>query len=531
MAAFYNPHAFAPQILLLLLLAAAGPMTVPVPIERDPQVLASVLEDAAHVPGGLAAGVAFPRTTQEVASLVASAPAILPIGAQSSLTGGATPRGEIVLSTRALTSIAIDADRRLVRAGAGVPLTTLQSALAAYGLWYPPAPTFEGAFAGGVASTNAAGAATFKYGTTRRWVAGLTVVLADGRTLSIERGQAVAVDGTLSLPDDTRRRIPVPSYRMPDVPKLSAGYYATLDMDLVDLFVGAEGTLGVITDVTFRVVGRPLRCTVLISCADEAQALSLTRLLRQRAQRTWQGQDVLDVAAIEYMDAGSLAFVDDAVFARAGARRPPESGVLLLAQVETTDDAEAAIEALAECLADAGVTSDPVVALPSDHHGAARLFELREAVPMAVNAAIAAAKRDDSEIQKTAGDFIVPFAQLEASLAGYRRAFESRGLRYAIWGHVSDGNLHPNVVPRTRDEMRRGQEALVELARGIVAAGGSPLAEHGVGRSRMKQQMLRMLYGADGIEQMRAVKRVLDPDWKLSPGVLFARDAGGADQG
>ena len=145
-----------------------------------------------------------------------------------------------------------------------------------------------------------------------------------------------------------------------------------------------------------------------------------------------------------------------------------------------------------------------------------RLLELREAVPSAINALVASAKaRVDPQIQKTAADLIVPFERLEESIALYRRSLESRGLDYALWGHLSDGNLHPNVVPRSMDDVERGRDAILEMARGVMAMGGAPLAEHGVGRSALKQQLLRELYGDRGIEEMRAVKRALDPTWKL----------------
>jgi D-lactate dehydrogenase (cytochrome) len=115
----------------------------------------------------------------------------------------------------------------------------------------------------------------------------------------------------------------------------------------------------------------------------------------------------------------------------------------------------------------------------------------------------------------------VPFDRLGESLDLYRAAFESRGLDYAIWGHVSDGNLHTNLIPKTMQDVLRGREAILEIASGAIGMGGAPLAEHGVGRSALKQRLLRELYGDEGIEQMRAVKRALDPTWKLSPGVLF----------
>jgi D-lactate dehydrogenase (cytochrome) len=169
-----------------------------------------------------------------------------------------------------------------------------------------------------------------------------------------------------------------------------------------------------------------------------------------------------------------------------------------------------------------GSADDPVVALPGDDRTAKRLFDLRERVPAAVNARVAAAKAQiDGRIEKTAGDMVVPVERLGEALAAYRRHFEQRDLAWAVWGHVSDGNLHPNVIPRSLDDVRRGREALVAIAREVMAMGGAPLAEHGVGRSPLKQQLLRELYGDHGIEEMRRVKRALDPEGKLAAGVLF----------
>src|SRR5262249_36374317 len=140
---------------------------------------------------GHASGVIAPATEAELAEAIRTSPTVLPIGAQSSLTGGATPRGETVISTARFNRIlAIDRDR--VRVQAGVTLAELDAALAAAGKIYPPAPTFTGAFVGGTIATNAAGAATFKYGTTRHWVIAVTVVLPSGDVLDIERGQVHA---------------------------------------------------------------------------------------------------------------------------------------------------------------------------------------------------------------------------------------------------------------------------------------------------------------------------------------------------
>ena len=135
-----------------------------VPIVRDPDIVSAYLEDAAHVPGGHASGISVPPTEAAVAAVLRSNAAVLPVGAQSSLTGGATPMGEVILSTARLDRIEHDGVDR-VRAQAGVSLAALEGALAVAGRVYPPVPTFAGAFVGGIVATNAAGATTFKYGT------------------------------------------------------------------------------------------------------------------------------------------------------------------------------------------------------------------------------------------------------------------------------------------------------------------------------------------------------------------------------
>ena len=455
--------------------------------------------------------------------------------------------GDVVVSTRRLDRI-IRVSATEVTVQAGVPLAMLQDTLAQRGAFYPPVPTFAGAFAGGVVATNAAGAATFKYGSTREWVRGLRVVLADGGVLELTRGQVRAhPDGFFEISSaDGVRRIPVPTYRMPDVPKRSAGYFAAPDMDLIDLFIGSEGTLGVVTEVTCAVISPcPATCVVWLPLPSEAAALELVATLRAEAQTTWQASDRrgIDVAAIEYLDRRSLDLIrEDGADREHEVLVPHDAVVALLAQIELPADAaptpEAAYEQIGRALASgapdtplvrlcrlfahAGVLDRAEIALPHQGRRRDQLFAMREAVPEAVNRRVAQAKRDTgAAIEKTAADMIVPFSELANSLRLFRSAFERRGLDYAIWGHTSDANVHPNVVPRSLEDVRRGQEAILECGREIISLGGCPLAEHGVGRNKVKQALLRQLYGDSGIEQMRRVKKALDPEGKLSPGVLF----------
>jgi D-lactate dehydrogenase (cytochrome) len=507
----------------------------------------SYLRDAAGTPGGHTPCVALPRDEAEVAWVLREAPAVLPVGAQSSLTGGATPFGAWVLSLSRMSDVlAVGSDR--ARMQAGVALLSLEERLHPLGLFYPPVPTFRGAFAGGVASTNASGAATFKYGSTRDWIDSLTVVLASGDVLDVERGSCRAhADGYFEVvtTDGGSRRVPAPGYAMPQVPKRSAGYHAEPEMDLLDLFLGSEGTLGVITEVEVRVIPRPPRFLAWAGFGGESTALAFASRLREAARATWSSGDPrgLDVAAIESVDRRCLRLLrEDGTDREQGVTFPEETDTALLIQMELPAGTRAAslteemsrfdddvppdtpVTRLLRLLQEHGALESFQWALPGEERRQAQLLSLREAVPLAVNHRVAAAQRGGQpEVQKTAADMVVAFEHLPEMVGRYREGFERRGLDHALWGHVSDGNLHANVIPRSLSDVWQGEEAILEFGDEVIRLGGCPLSEHGVGRHPVKQELLRRLYGDAGIAEMRHVKAALDPEWKLAPGVLFPR--------
>jgi D-lactate dehydrogenase (cytochrome) len=491
----------------------------------------SFLEDAAHYPGGHASGLLRPRTIEEVSAALKTGDRILAVGAQSSLTGGATPFGDVVMSTDRLNALQVEGDR--VRVGAGVPLHALQDELAKVGRWFPPVPTYLGAFAGGAVATCAAGAATFKYGTVREWVDGLTVVLAGGDVLTLSRGERVATDNTFEIETSTgARTIRIPDIRMPDVPKRSAGYFLARGMDLIDLFIGSEGTLGVIAEVVLKTAPLPQAvCRALIPVSSEAVAIELVGALRDAAPAT------VDVAAIEHLDARSIAVVrEDGVDRKFDIALPSGAAVVLLVDLElpTADDdwwqqlenardaaQDSPLNRFCRLLDRHAVLDDTEIALPHDHARQAAFAELREAVPAGVNRRVAVAKQHDDTISKTAADMIVPFNRFAEMMTICRTLFADRGLDLAVWGHISDGNVHPNVIPRSADDVDKGRAAILELGDAVIAMGGCPLAEHGVGRNPIKQQLLRRLYGDAGIGAMRDIKLSLDPNGSLARGVIF----------
>jgi D-lactate dehydrogenase (cytochrome) len=517
---------------------------VTVPLETDPDVVSRFLEDAAHYPGGNAAGVLRPRSVAEVSACLRERRRILPVGAQSSLTGGATPLGDVVLSTERLTTLAIEPAH--IRAGAGVTLEAVQRALERVGRWFPPVPTYLGATVGGAIATCAAGAATFKYGSVRPWVDAITVVLAGGDILQIKRGEVFAsADGIFEITAASgTRTVRIPPLEMPAVEKHSAGYYCAPEMDLIDLFIGSEGTLGVVAEAVLRTA--PERGPVvraLVQLSSEAEAMALVDHLRNNADEDYASPNPfgLDVAAIEHMDARSLAVVrEDGVDRKLNITIRPDTAVMLLIEIELRpadrgrdlwpefqdaleDEApDTPVRRLSVLLDEWDALDRTEIAMPSDERRARAFAELREAVPAGVNRRVALAQQQiDPRISKTAADMIVPFDRFADMMRICRRLFAERGLDLAVWGHISDGNVHPNVIPRSADEVRMGQDAILALGAEVIRMGGCPLAEHGVGRSTIKQELLRLLYGDAGVAAMRAIKLSLDPQGLLAPGVIF----------
>jgi D-lactate dehydrogenase (cytochrome) len=523
--------------------AVSLPPTRPTPVLVDPDVVAGYLEDASSVGPGTARGLLRPDRPEEAATFLRMTAGreldVLPQAARSSLTGAARPRGEVVITCERWTSaelIGTGGAAGRVRCGAGVRLKDLQRWLGEHGRYFPPVPTYQEAMIGGTIATDAGGAATFKYGKTRAWVRAIEVLLFNGELLKVERGECVVPRGgtfRIELTGGRVLEVPTPTYVLPAVRKLSCGYWSSDPMDLVDLFVGSEGTLGMITASTLDLV--PLPAAVVAGLAflpDVGAALALSRAL-------CAGGDP-DVRSVELLDDRCLALLREHGDAeKLRVTLPATAGAALVFEAELPaaigrEGAESIVMGALEGDANRHPLAELVRIV--ERHGAGEEFELvfpgddarrealaafREAVPKRVNEILQARRRDEAGISKVGGDLVVPTGRLDAAFEVWRAGFASRGLEYAIWGHVSDGNLHPNAIPRSREETDAACEALLEFARDAVARGGAPLAEHGVGRSPLKQRMLREFLGEPALAEMRAIKDALDPDDRFSPGVIL----------
>ncbi len=501
---------------------------------------------------GQAEAIAFPRDEEELRVLLAecfqNATPVTVQGARTGITGGAVPFGGHIVNLHrmnAMTGMRYDRteDAFFLTCQPGVLLSTLREsiarkafdsgnwstesreALAAFGdsgTWFfPPDPTEAGASIGGMAATNASGACSFLYGPTRQYVERLRILLAGGSVVTLSRGKERAQGLRFTLRTDTGKRIEgnLPGYRLPDV-KNAAGYCVRPDMDLLDLFIGSEGTLGVMTELELRFVRAPATIWgILMFFPEEASAVEFVQ--KTRSQRT---RGTARVAALEFFDSHALELLRhqkevNSAF-RALPAMPPGRQTAIYVEYHADDETAAAAEAQTACdfLSACGGTEDTAW-LATTAHERERLTQLRHAVPEAVNMTIDQRRRLLPGVTKLGTDLAVPDAALPDMVALYHRDLEAAGFEYVIFGHMGNNHLHVNILPRSTEEYHRGCQMVQEWARSAARMGGSVSAEHGIGK--LKRALLREMYGDTGVVQMRNLKRLLDPRGILNRGNMF----------
>ena len=514
--------------------------------ERIREAYAEYLHDESRLTAPRVEAIHFPTTADEAAEAVravrrAGHRATIS-GGRTGITGAAVPieAQEIIslerVKARPVVRRSPDGARQkdggqgwcvLVRGGTTLAELTdaLEHGLCEYPdgkpdrpVFYPVDTTEMTAQLGGTVATNASGARTLHYGATRRWVNWLKVVTADGRILELRRGQVRAQDGRLfwRSEDGARRELHIPDVPMPRT-KHTAGYYLKRDMDAVDLFIGSEGTLGIVVEAELQLAEKPANRLFLTQFVDGADAaVALVTACRRRAN--------LSPLALEYIGPEAMALLRSMGRQTPAylevSRLPAQAAAALYVEVAFKDEPEldAAYATLKEALSEAGLDAARSWAGFTERD-MEEMKRLRHAVPETVNAIIGQRKARVHELHKVGTDMAVPVESLSAMMDLYRRRLAECGLEYVIFGHIGDGHLHVNILPRTAGELEQAGGLYMEFAREAVRLGGSVAAEHGIGR--IKKKFLPIQFSDADLEAMRAVKRALDPDCILNPGVLF----------
>ncbi|MFE1992561.1 FAD-binding oxidoreductase [Streptomyces parvulus] len=436
----------------------------------DPDVTASYANDmASFCPSGVPAVVVLPRTVEDVQHVMRTATElrvpVVPQGARTGLSGAANATdGCVVLSlTRMDRILEINPVDRVAVVEPGVVNAALSRAVNEHGLYYPPDPSsWEMCTIGGNIGTASGGLCCVKYGVTAEYVLGLDVVLADGRLMSTGRRTAKGV----------------------------AGY------DLTRLFVGSEGSLGIVVRAVLALRPKPPEQLVLAaefaSASDACDAVC----------RIMEGGHVPSL--LELMDRTTVKAVND--LAHMGL--PETTEALLLAAFDTTDPAAdlTAVGALCEA---AGATQ----VVPADDAAESELLLQARRLSLTALEAVKGTTMID--------DVCVPRSRLGDMLAGIERVAAKYDLTIGVCCHAGDGNTHPTVCfdARDPDESRRARESFDEIMALGLELGGTITGEHGVGV--LKKEWLARELGPVGLEMQRAVKNVFDPLGILNPGKLF----------
>ncbi|HEU5459142.1 MAG TPA: FAD-binding oxidoreductase [Pyrinomonadaceae bacterium] len=467
----------------------------------------SFLSDASFIRDGHADRVVFPETIEDVSQVLEAANRdrvpVTVSGAGTGTVGGRVAFGGIVLATDKLNSI-----KKIVHeegggyavAEAGVILSDLQRAVDHEGLLYPPDPTERGCFIGGTVATNASGARTFKYGPTRNYIRRLKVVLASGEIVDLRRGEVRA---------DANNRIQVgrveaqlPSYQKPATRKNASGYFVAPEMDAVDLFIGSEGTLGVICEVETRLLPKPEGLlSGVVFFENEADVLALVADARTR----------VDARALEFFDRESLNFLRE---------KYPEIplkavGAIFFEQETSTETEEAVLNEWMALLDQHHAFADSWFA--TNEQDQARLREFRHQLPVLMNEWFARYNQ-----RKVSTDMAVPDEAFAGLFRLYKDTLRDSHLRYTIFGHIGDNHVHVNILPRDDSEATHARELYMRFLKYAASVGGTLSAEHGVGK--LKRDYLRLFYNDAQLREMAALKRAFDPNGILGRGNIFSEE-------
>ncbi len=487
-------------------------------IKTQPDELADYLTDASNMPGGNAAQLFLPETEQDVIDAVREAyqnstPITVTAG-RTGTVGGAIPFGGVLISTERLSKIeSIDEEALCARVQPGVVLGDLQKAVEEKGLFYPPDPTEWSCQIGGTIATNASGARSFKYGSTRNFVRSLRVVLADGETLGLTRGEFVANGPTIELTTEQGTRIvaKIPSYMRPSVRKNVAGYYNQAPLDAVDLFIGSEGTLGIVTQAELELLKKPAGFfSGIVFFRDEKDILKLVDAARERSFRTREseGGDI-DATLLEYFDANSLKFISEKF-----PETPKDAvGAIFFEQETTEADEDHLLEQWNEMLETGGADLDRSW-FTTTEQDREKMRAFRHALPVAVNERVVRNKQ-----KKIGTDMAVPDDKFPAFLRFYKEILDGSGLEYVIFGHIGDDHLHANMLPRNAEEAEKARHVYGRCIAQAIMLGGTISAEHGIGK--LKSRYLNVMMGERYLNEMAELKRAFDPQGLLGRGNMF----------
>jgi len=494
--------------------------------------LQNYLTDASNMSGGHAEKLFVPESAEEISEILRAANAEkIPVtisGARTGTVGGAIPFGGYVISLDKLNKIKeIDKKTKTATVEPGVVLANLQKAVDSEGLFYPPDPTEWSCQIGGTVATNASGSRSFKYGATRGYVERLKVVLVDGDTVDLKRGAAISKDGKpISVKSASGReiKITVPTYKRPNVRKNVSGFFNSRPLDAIDLFIGSEGTLGVIAEIGLKLLPRSEgsfsgivffeKESDLIAFVDEAKERSFRSRSAGNATAPDQGAEPfsLDATLLEYFDDMALDFISE----KFPETPTGKAGAIFFEQETTCSNEDVVFEEWNELLEKYRADIDASW-FATNEQDREKMRGFRHALPVSVNERVVRNKQ-----KKIGTDMAVPDDAFAGFLKYQKEALDVSGIDYVIFGHIGDCHLHANLLPKNEGEAEKARHIYGRFVAQAIMLGGCISAEHGIGK--LKRKYLNAMMGERYLNEMAQIKKALDPNGILSRGNIFGEE-------
>ncbi|MGC9367408.1 MAG: FAD-binding oxidoreductase [bacterium] len=476
-----------------------------------------LLRDESNISGGFADKIYIPADQLEMQQAITeSYRNKIPItvsGGRTGIVGGAIPFGGNVISLAELkkcSEIYTKGGKHYIRVQSGVILDDLQKLADQHKLFFPPNPTETTASMGGITATDASGSRSYKYGSVRNFVKKISGYLINGDYFELQPNQYRLYD--LDLKTWFNQTVKLSGNIPVKLNKNVAGYHLWKDIDLLDILVGSEGTLVIITQAEFELLSKPeIVFSGMFYFQHLQQILDFIELCEQRIPRMMR--------SLEYFDINSIAFMKRFYAGQPEINSYLKEKRLLFAEFEI-EDIDNFYDQIEIVLNKCGSSMDD--AYGGEQEKEAELIKnIRHALPEAVNQTISNYKQTDLSLRKVGTDMAVPFEKVGDFINLFEQLLPEN-LEYVVFGHIGEGHPHINILPRNKNELELAEQIYHQLAKQVVEWGGTVTAEHGLGK--LKKDYLKIMYCPEIIKNMMKIKTAFDPDNLLGPGILWDKN-------
>ncbi|MCL2484912.1 MAG: FAD-binding oxidoreductase [Endomicrobia bacterium] len=492
-------------------------------IKKDKDTIQNYFEDNSGLRGSYADFAAIAENEQDVVAFLAEmSEKKIPVTIAGALTGNTASGlafGGTVLSLEKLNKIGdiekVDDNTAYITVQSGARIQDIKDKAFGKGWMYPPDPTEKNASIGGNISTNASGGRGFKFGVTRDYVQSLKIVLADGSSVLIERGKNFAdAAGIINFETSTgKKTITLPEYKLPVI-KNAAGYYNYPNADLIDIFIGSDGTLGVTVEAKLRLIPhfKEVFGGIIFFTSRDA-AYNFVQSVKEASKKSKAENDKNSISAmsLEYFDKNALLLIRDDYPV---IPENVEAGIMFEQDVYYYNF-DILMEKWVDIIEQSGIDTDKVwFASNMAEQEEFRLF--RHRIPERVNERV-----KKNKIPKVGTDFAVPEGKLTEIVDFCDKEFKESGLFNLTFGHIGENHLHANIIASNEDEYKKTKEMYARIAQKAVELGGTVSAEHGIGK--LKHIFLEKMVGEEGFKEMAKFKKSLDKSAILGQDNIFPK--------